>query len=97
MINAIADAFETELRAELSADELREAVAANRDEPNPAICHTHDFCDANMVMAAAFERVLGRPIDLQSDADRALWGAAWSEWKSRDVVDDDERSNGPRG
>lgn len=92
----LADFFDKLIRDELSESDYNEAVALNRDEENADICHTHDFCDANMVMAAAFERATGREIDLQSDADKALWNAAWAEWKSRDCVTDDERSNGPK-
>jgi hypothetical protein len=42
------------------------------------ICASHDFCDANMPMAEAFEGLMGREIDTQSDADVALWNEAWS-------------------
>lgn len=45
------------------------------------VCASHDFCDANMVMDSAFRRVIGRAIDLQSDADCALWDSAWSAAK----------------
>jgi hypothetical protein len=94
-IAKLADEFDAELRAELSESDYDDAVVLNRDEESAGVCHTHDFCDANVFMAEAFEKVVGRPIDLQSDADTALWNAAWSEWKSRDVVTDEERSNGP--
>jgi hypothetical protein len=41
------------------------------------VCHSHDFCDANDSMAAAFKRVMGRDIDGDNEADCALWNAAW--------------------
>ena len=92
----IADYFEQLIREELSESEYADAVALNRDETDPAICHTHDFCDANLVMSEAFTKATGREVDLQSAADCTLWASAWTDWKSRDVVTDDERSNGPR-
>lgn len=73
----LAYAFARALRAELTEDQMAEAIALNAGEANPSICHSHDFCDANIVMAEAFRAVVGRDIDLQSDADCALWGEAW--------------------
>ena len=43
----------------------------------PGCCATHDFMDANMVMADAFSALAGREMDLESDADTAMWNAAW--------------------
>lgn len=40
-------------------------------------CATHDFLDANVPMAAAFESVMGRPFDADEDADVSLWNMAW--------------------
>jgi hypothetical protein len=50
----------------------------NADEPaGSGVCHSHDFVDANMTMAEAFRRAIGRDFDGDSDADVALWNAAW--------------------
>jgi len=46
-------------------------------------CPTHDFMDANMPMAEAFERVMGRDIVLQDDGDLSLWNAAWGWARNR--------------
>ena len=52
-------------------------------------CASHDFCDANIVMADAFEQHAGRPVwlpcdaeegtctEAECDADLALWNDAW--------------------
>lgn len=46
-------------------------------------CPTHDFCDANMIMDAAFERAFGRGARIEDlpdgteHPDVALWNAAW--------------------
>lgn len=49
----------------------------NRDEKDPNICHSHDFIDANMIMAAAITQVTGFEVDVQDDAHRAVWNASW--------------------
>lgn len=73
----LASQFSANLRAALSPEQVLGAVLANTLETNPAICHSHDYCDANVTMAEAFETVMGRPVDLQSDADGLLWSDAW--------------------
>lgn len=96
----LAYAFSRLLRAELG-DEIETVIARNQTPAYAGnICASHDFCDANEVMAAAFQEVTGREIDLQSDADSGLWSAAWKLAKEddfeTDCVTDDERSNGPK-
>ena len=56
---------------------MREVVERNRAETASNVCHSHDFCDANMV----FYEIL-----LQHDMERhrTLWDQAWSLAKSRD-------------
>lgn len=57
--------------------ELLQAIVRNGRDPHSGACHTHDFCDANEYMAEAFEKVMGREVNLQSDYDTWLWGQAW--------------------
>lgn len=45
---ALQDAMATRL-APNSGDNFAKAVAANMREDNPAVCHMHDYCDANAV------------------------------------------------
>jgi hypothetical protein len=59
------------------------------------VCASHDYMDANDVMAAAFVNVMGRGFALRSDVeagrateaqhatDLALWNAAWTYAKGR--------------
>jgi hypothetical protein len=78
-IGRIAAAFVTELREDLGESTVQEIRRLNAAEaPYSGICHTHDFCDANMPMADAFESVMGREVDGENDDDCALWGAAWN-------------------
>ncbi len=58
--------------------EILEAIdCENAERDSPGVCHSHDYCDANVFMASAFTRVTGREIDLQSHEDMVLWSAAW--------------------
>lgn len=62
--------------------ELRRRNAA---ETHSAVCHSHDFCDANLVMDAAFKAVTGASIGEReeagnggmTDAEIELWSDAW--------------------
>ncbi len=55
----IAGAFAAVLRDWLSADQWAEMQARNVDYSD-GVCASHDFCDANVAMAEAFETVTGR-------------------------------------
>ncbi|ABM97114.1 hypothetical protein [Methylibium petroleiphilum] len=85
----LAMAFAAKLHEWLSPEEMAEVVARNAASTDPLVCASHDFCDANMAMAEAFEATQGReilfPSDVesgactqeQSDADLALFNSAW--------------------
>lgn len=85
----VARAFSKVLRNWLTPEEMTQVIAANKAERNPNICHTHDYCDANMAMCAAFEKVLGATEDEVCElvcsgsetvgGTRAtqIWSAAW--------------------
>lgn len=81
-VSALAVKFHLLLRETIGAANLAQVAQLNATESNPAICHSHDFCDANEVMAAAWLAVVGRPIDLQSDSDSADWAHAWQYFKA---------------
>ena len=54
----LAREFSATLREWLRPDELAEVVDRNRAETDSYICHSHDFCDANMAMFQAMETTL---------------------------------------
>jgi hypothetical protein len=85
--------FESMLYATLGEEHYVEAAARNQRENDPRICHTHDFCDANQVMIYAFNAVLGYDPDIQSEADMAIFDAAWSVGRER-LANNAERSTG---
>lgn len=86
----LAAGFTAELKRTLTPAEWAEMVSINRDDPiywQGGACASHNYCDSNMVMAAAFETAFSREIDLDSDDDLDLWNAAWNaaftEWTGR--------------
>lgn len=72
----LAQEFARIIRMWLTHDELRQVVQRNRSN-DANVCATHDFCDANLAMGAAFALVLSRCSDPQSDSDSELLNAAW--------------------
>ena len=73
--------FELRLLVCLGQSDYPKCIASNRAEPDPRVCHSHDYCDANQTMLDAFTSTLGREPDLESDADCALITAAWDQWR----------------
>ena len=71
----LALAFSKGLRDYLGLEKVAAIVKANASEPNPNICHSHDFCDSNMIMHAAGVDVLGW--NEWNDDDCEVWSEAW--------------------
>jgi len=86
----LAKAFGAIVRESFSRRDFRQILDRNRRETNPGVCHTHDFCDANMLMEAAFIETMGRepllPCDsdgtaeteARQEAECVLWSDAWA-------------------
>jgi hypothetical protein len=84
-VRALASSFARELASDLTPGELRIVVRRNRAEPDSLhVCHSHDFCDANVSMLQAFVKTFRRDSDHGSDEDVALWNRAWGLAKSND-------------
>lgn len=79
-VSAIAEAFAEVMRQWLSRDEFAEMKRHNQtlDYTLGSACASHNYCDSNMAMAAAFQGVLSREPDSASAADAALWNDAWN-------------------
>lgn len=73
----IAERFVAILREWITDEDWNEMLARNYAETDPRICHSHDYCDANMAMVDAFQAVLGREPDVGTEADAAICNAAW--------------------
>jgi len=76
----LASGFSRVIREWFTADELAECVRRNASEEDPGICHSHDFYDANMAMAEAWELLTSLPCygEGSPDGANALWDAAWN-------------------
>lgn len=71
--------FCQELCASMTAEQLELAAMKNVKQPDPHICDSHDFCDANMALHAAFMRHGIDPAD-EGELERwiDLWNSAWN-------------------
>lgn len=84
LATAVSKEFSKLLSQYLSVNQLEQIRILNRDEKDDNICHTHDFLDANEVMAEAFEAVTGHEMNIQDDSNLELWNIAWKEAKFYD-------------
>jgi hypothetical protein len=70
--------------AEMGPVTMQMIAKRNAEETSRLICHSHDFCDANMVMAHAYTVVTGRASFMEDDeAEIDLWNAAWEIAKTK--------------
>ena len=76
-VQECAKAFIKEMRATLEPSEMNDAIALNKQEPNKSVCHTHDFCDANMVMASALKGLCSKLPNGEDPESFKFWNAAW--------------------
>src|SRR5271169_326214 len=74
----LGDKFVWILRTWLKPWEMREVAKRNRAETSEDVCHSHDFCDANMLMDEAWTRFGLDSIDGENEFECKLWGAAWN-------------------
>lgn len=83
----LAGLFATALRLELGAETFATVVKLNATASPQFFanghCHSHEFCDANVVMAEGFREVFSRDIDPLDDDDVGRWNAAWEVFGQR--------------
>ena len=75
----LSELFVENVRDFTSPNEWKLMDERNESDPNDSICHSHDFCDANVAMIEAF-KTLGVDEDLvcgQNEEVMALWDEAW--------------------
>jgi hypothetical protein len=80
--HALAQEFVTRLKNCLTEDEILAIRRRNAKNEYNNCCASHDFIDANEVMADAFKHVIGHEMDAEREfhteaSDTALWNAAW--------------------
>lgn len=85
LVVAIGEEFGRALLKEIGDDRYNATVEANRNETAKHICHSHDHCDANMVMDEAWRKIMGRASLIQDDYDAQLWSDAWGYWKQQAI------------
>jgi len=93
-VRRLSDAFTGVLREWLTEDQFAEMRSKNVAYvvEDASVCASHDYCDANMAMAEAFEKVVGREMALGEETPEAasaqeidlkLVNAAWDDAKVR--------------
>ena len=80
---AVAFEFSEVLRNWLTLEEMDEVILRNANEYKDSdVCASHDFCDANMAMAEAFDNLgLTTTADIE-DCESTEWIAAQDLWNT---------------
>jgi hypothetical protein len=73
----LADRYVHDLSRIASVAELTEIRRRNSAPMRPVRCASHDFHDADAIMASAFRALAGRAPDPGNAADRTLVAEAW--------------------
>jgi hypothetical protein len=76
----VATKFVSILRAWATPYQWKVMRKRNAAETDPGVCHSHDWCDANMAMAEAFEHFGLDPLPEDERASTTatnLWNEAW--------------------
>lgn len=73
----LARAFLAQLLMDIGREDYNAVREQTKEKPLKNICYSHDYCDANMTMAAAFDAV-GIRFDMDNDEHAQLWGDAWN-------------------
>ena len=85
-VHKTAKRFAGLLRIELGAAQFAEVKRLNGVQADKSICHSHDFCDANVAMADAIREICGvdgRRLDLRDADAQEFWNDAWREAKAK--------------
>ena len=90
-VEAVASKFGETLREWLTKTEMKLVVKRNAEEDDPRICHSHDFCDANMAMFEAVKAVMGPDAfpqegDPDGEVVMQVWNEAWAEAKKNSFL-----------
>jgi hypothetical protein len=78
LLQMLSNEFSKELRQTLTAEEMTQVISRNRNETDPNVCHSHDFCDANVALLTAFENIYGYEPKLSDEDTINLMNAVWS-------------------
>lgn len=78
VIPLLAVRFLGRLMEHLGPPAFMRACRLNKQEKHLNVCHSHDECDANEVMADAWGDVVGADMDPANERDARRWNAAWA-------------------
>ncbi len=82
---SLAREFSCALRACLGPEDINEVLIRNQIETDSRICHSHDFCDANVVLLYVFKKY---GMDVAAKGGCARWGKLWGEcWQIAKLSD----------
>lgn len=82
----LSERFAELLHEDLTPAQFAAMVTRNRVETSKGVCHSHDFCDANVTMADAWRQVIGDDFDADDEAQTAVWNEAWELAHSRGLI-----------
>lgn len=83
----LANRFSVLLLRDIGSKNLKTVVKLNRTA-KPSVCHSHDFCDANMTMLEAYSDVMKISQDaVDLEAACPEMDAAWSLAKQNEFVE----------
>lgn len=79
----LAARFKKFLIDEIGPEKYAETIELNRQETDKNICHSHDFCDANMVMLEAVKSFgLDEDQAMEVMLHESIVNEAWNYWKT---------------
>lgn len=58
LVQDVSVAFSDKMKEVLTDENMREIIKRNDEESIPEICHSHDFCDPNMLMTDAIRETV---------------------------------------
>ena len=69
--------FRSKLRHLIGEEQFNEMARLNMKNWNQGHCHSHDYCDANMVMLNAWREITGSEFNMQDLGQKKAWQEAW--------------------
>jgi hypothetical protein len=81
-VDRLASAFCRILRETIGDEATKEAARLNAQDKDPLVCRSHDYCDANEAMSAAWVEVWKREAMTRDEDDASAWNAAWAKAKA---------------
>lgn len=88
--NSVAVVFSNKLKEVMTDENMAEIVKRNHTERIDQICHSHDFCDANMLMADAIKDSVEGWESMSASAYTEIWNTAWDIAKQKNFYTEEK-------